>query len=80
MLSKKLIVPYFENHIKTINKFLGQNAKLLNVKGSGAYSYHVTTLFKSGKNYSWQEGFGCNTHHTIFVSDICYYVYIYIYI
>jgi hypothetical protein len=40
MLFKEIIAVYSDNHMKHINTFGGQNAKLPIVKASGTYSYH----------------------------------------
>jgi hypothetical protein len=40
MLFMEIILAYFDNRTKYIGALCGQNAKLLNVKASGKYSYH----------------------------------------
>jgi hypothetical protein len=40
MLFREIIAVYYENHTKPTNTLCGQNKELLNVIGSGAYSYH----------------------------------------
>jgi hypothetical protein len=40
MLFREIIPAYTENHSKPVNALCGKDAKLLNVKVSGTYSYH----------------------------------------
>jgi hypothetical protein len=40
MLFRKITAAYFKNHKKLTNVHCGQNAKLLNIKAGGMYSYH----------------------------------------
>jgi hypothetical protein len=43
-LIKEVIAVYCENHTKHINLFCGDNAKLLDVKVGGTYSYPMLEM------------------------------------